>query len=607
MKKTVIGILGMLAFQVFAPAAASPGEPLPVDRAFAISVQQGSGGSLSLEWDIADGYYLYRDRVAARIPDGAALTVETTPGLVKDDPNFGSTEIYYRHAEAVVPDPGSGPIEITYQGCQEDGICYAPEIRLVDPVTLAVSDPAPLGAYPAVNWETEAAAPPVAEAGAPQAAGPADFALAPDDGLVQSLLGKGGTLLVIAAFLLFGLLLAFTPCVFPMYPILAGALARQGDRLTPRRGFVLSAIYVIALASAFALLGAAAGWSGQNLQMVLQSPFTAAAVAVIFVALALSMFGLFELQLPTALTSWVAARTGATAGSKRSVALLGFSSVLIVGPCVTAPLAGALLYIAQTGNVALGAAALFMLGIGKGLPLIVMGTLGGGALPRAGAWMEDVKRVFGFGFLATAIWMATPLLPPRLDLVLWGVLLIGVASFAFTARRSEGTVLMASRAVGAVALIYGAILMVGASAGATDPLKPLATLAARGQPLPASEELQFATIATSPDLQGKLDAANGRPTLVYFTADWCVTCHTIERSVLPNDAVRRGLAGFQLVKADLSDFDRDNAALMEKLRVAGPPTMLFFDADAREAAGTRLVGAVTVDTLLRSATRLENL
>lgn len=607
MKKTVIGILGMLAFQVFAPAAASPGEPLPVDRAFAISVQHGSGGSLSLEWDIADGYYLYRDRVAARMPDGAALTVETTPGLVKDDPNFGSTEIYYRHAEAVVPDPGSSPIEITYQGCQEDGICYAPEIRLVDPVTLAVSDPAPLGAYPAVNWETEAAAPPAAEAGAPQAAGPADFALAPDDGLVQSLLGKGGTLLVIAAFLLFGLLLAFTPCVFPMYPILAGALARQGDRLTARRGFVLSAIYVIALASAFALLGAAAGWSGQNLQMVLQSPFTAAAVAVIFVALALSMFGLFELQLPTALTSWVAARTGATAGSKRSVALLGFSSVLIVGPCVTAPLAGALLYIAQTGNVALGAAALFMLGIGKGLPLIVMGTLGGGALPRAGAWMEDVKRVFGFGFLATAIWMATPLLPPRLDLVLWGVLLIGVASFAFTARRSEGTVLMASRAVGAVALIYGAILMVGASAGATDPLKPLATLAARGQPLPAAEELQFATIATSPDLQGKLDAANGRPTLVYFTADWCVTCHTIERSVLPNDAVRRGLAGFQLVKADLSDFDRDNAALMETLRVAGPPTMLFFDANAREAAGTRLVGAVTVDTLLRSAARLENL
>lgn len=607
MKKAVIGILGLLALNAFAPAAASPGEPLPVDRAFTISVSQGTGGSLSLEWNIADGYYLYRDRVAARIPDGAALAVETEPGLVKDDPNFGRTEIYYRRAEAVVPDPGSGPIEITYQGCQEDGICYAPEIRLVDPVTLAVSDPAPLGAYPAVNWETEAAAPPETEAGAGQAAETADFELAPDDGLVQSLLGKGGTLLVITTFLLFGLLLAFTPCVFPMYPILAGALAREGDRLTARRGFVLSAIYVVALATAFAVLGGVAGWSGQNLQMVLQSPLTTGILASIFVVLALSMFGLFELQLPTALTSWVAARTGATAGSKRSVALLGFSSVLIVGPCVTAPLAGALLYIAGTGEVALGAAALFMLGIGKGLPLVVMGTLGGGALPRAGAWMVDVKRVFGFGFLATAIWMATPLLPPRLDLVLWAVLLIGVASFAFASRRSEGMGLMASRAVGAIALIYGAILMVGASAGATDPLKPLAMLAARGQPAPGAQELEFAVVDTTPDLQGKLAVANGRPTLVYFTADWCVTCRTIERSVLPDDAVRQGLAGFQLVKADLTDFDEDNAALMEKLRVAGPPTMLFFDADAREVAGTRLVGAVTAQSLLRSAARLENL
>jgi len=607
MKKAVIGILGLLAFLAFSPAAAGPGEPLPVDRAFTISVSQGSGGSLSLEWNIADGYYLYRDRLAARVPNGAALTVETVPGLVKDDPNFGPSEIYYRRAEAIVPDPGSDPIELTYQGCQEDGICYAPEIRLIDPVTLAVSDPAPLGAYPVVNWETESVARPAAEAAAQQAAGTPDFELAPDDGLIQSLLGKGGTLLVIAAFLLFGLLLAFTPCVFPMYPILAGALAREGDGLTARRGFVLSAIYAVALASAFAVLGAVAGWSGQNLQMVLQSPLTTGILAGIFVVLALSMFGLFELQLPTALTSWAAARSGRMGGSKRSVALLGFSSVLIVGPCVTVPLAGALLYIAQTGNVALGAGALFMLGIGKGLPLIVLGTLGGGALPRAGAWMQDVKRVFGFGFLATAIWMATPLLPPRLDLVLWAVLLIAVASFAFTARRSEGTALMVSRAVGAVALIYGAILMVGASAGATDPLKPLATLAARGQPAPFAEELKFAVVETSPDLQGKLYAANGRPTLVYFTAEWCVTCRTIERVVLPDDAVRRGLAGFQLVKADLTDFGKDNAALMEKLRVAGPPTMVFFDANAREVSGTRLVGDVTVETLLRSAARLENL
>jgi thiol:disulfide interchange protein DsbD len=604
MKKAVLGILGMLAVQAFTLAAGSGAEPLPVDRAFAMTASQGPGGSLSLEWDIADGYYLYRERIAARTADGDALAVETSPGTVKDDPNFGLSEIYYRRVEAVLPEPGNGRFEITYQGCQEDGLCYAPQTRLVDPATLAVSDPSPPDGYPAVTWETEAAATAADKAGARQAANPDGFNLAAEEGLIQSLLGEGGMPLVLAMFTFFGLLLAFTPCVFPMYPILAGALAREGDGLTARRGFVLSTVYVTALASAFAVLGAVAGWSGQNLQMVLQSPFTTGILAAVFVVLALSMFGLFELQLPTAWTSWVATRSGGMGGSKRSAALLGFSSVLIVGPCVTAPLAGALLYIAQTGNVALGAAALFGLGIGKGIPLIVLGTLGGKALPRAGAWMEGVKRVFGFSFLATAIWVATPLLPPRLDLILWAVLLISVASFAFAIKPSGGTASAASRAIGSVALIYGAILIVGASSGATDPLKPLATLVSRSQPAPTAQALEFATVETAPGLRTKLDLANGRPTLVYFTADWCVTCRTIERSVLPDAAVRQRLAGFQLLKADLTDFGKDNAALMKQLRVAGPPTMLFFDANAREGAETRLVGSVTVESLMRSAARL---
>lgn len=605
MTKAVLAILGMLAIQAFGSGAFAE-EPLPVDRAFAISAKQGPDGSLSVEWDIAEGYYLYRDRIAARDAAGGVLGIETFPGIVKDDPNFGPSEIYYRRADAVLPDPGPAPVEITYQGCQEDGICYAPETREVDPVTLAVSDRSPLRAYPAVSWETEGAAASALEAETSQSAATTGFELAADEGIVQSLQGKGGTLLVLAMFPLFGLLLAFTPCVFPMYPILAGALAREGDGLTARRGFVLSAVYVLGLASAFALLGAVAGWSGQNLQMVLQSPFTTGIIAATFVVLALSMFGLFELQLPTAWTTWVAARTGSVGGSKRSAALLGFSSVLIVGPCVTAPLAGALLHIAQTGDVAVGAAALFGLGIGKGLPLILLGTLGGSALPRAGAWMEDVKRVFGFGFLATAIWLATPLLPAGLDLFLWAVLLIAAASFVFSADWPNRTALATGRAVGGVALLYGAILMVGAASGATDPLKPLAALANRGVTAPAATaKLDFAAVASASDLRAKLDSANGRPTLVYFTAEWCVTCRTIERSVLSDDAVRQRLAGFQLVEADLTDFDPGNAALMKQLRVAGPPTMLFFDANAREASGTRLVGEVTVNSLTRSAARLE--
>ncbi|MFU0503896.1 protein-disulfide reductase DsbD [Pseudaminobacter sp. NGMCC 1.201702] len=578
--------------------------PLPVDEAFELKVAKESNGALRFDWTIAEGYYLYRDHISARVADGEEIPVETTSGISKDDPNFGRMEIYYDRASAVVGPTGKAPIELVYQGCQEDGICYRPETRVIDPVTLAITNPFAGGAVSTLQWETDnqtsAPSNPLPQAESSDAS-TATFALAEDKGLIPSLLERGGVLLVIASFPLFGLLLAFTPCVFPMYPILAGTLAREGDRLTPRRGFILSTIYVLSLASAFGLLGAVAGWSGQNLQMVLQSPITTGVLALAFALLALSMFGLFELQLPLSWTNWVARRTGAMGGSKRSAAVLGFSSALIVGPCVTAPLAGALLYIAQTADVALGAAALFALGIGKGIPLIILGTLGGSALPRAGAWMENVKRLFGFGFLATAIWMATPLLPAGVDLALWAALLIGVASLAFSNRYSGINALVAARAFGTTALVYGVILLLGAASGATDPLKPLAVFASRSAPA-ASGELSFAKVASVPDLQAQLDSAKGaKPTLVYFTADWCVSCRTIERSVLTDDGVRRSLGGFDLIEADLSSLDAANADLMKQLNVAGPPTMVFFDKTSREMAGTRLVGEITAEGLSRSA------
>ncbi|WP_349359897.1 protein-disulfide reductase DsbD [Stappia sp.] len=610
---------------VAGPASASPGVPLPVSEAFQLEVTRDRDGALVFSWDIAPGYYLYREHLGAR-QDDTDLPLTTPPGTAKDDPTFGSMEVYYDSATATLATPVFGTLDLTFQGCQDDGLCYAPEIRHVDAQTLEVSAPdsfggapAALGEGPQIAWTTggetasaPSSAPSAAPAGSTSAVSTSgsDFELARTGGLVEGLLARGGVALVLVSFPLFGLLLAFTPCVFPMYPILAGALAREGDTLTAWRGFVLSSIYVVSLATAFGLLGAAAGWSGQNLQMVLQSPVTSGVLAVLFAVLALSMFGVFELQLPNAWTNWVSARTGGLGGSKRSTALLGFTSALIVGPCVTVPLAGALLYIAQTADVALGAAALFGLGLGKGIPLIVMGTLGGQALPRAGAWMEGVKRVFGFGFLATAIWTAAPLLPPGVDLALWAALLIAVASFAFSAALPNATALASLRALGGLALVYGVILLVGASAGGTDPLKPLAPLAQRGgATAPGSaEDLRFAATGSIPDLQARLAAAKGeRPTMVYFTADWCVTCRTIERSVFPDPQVKRSLAAFQLVKADLSDFDAENAALMRTLQVAGPPTMIFFDAAGREAADTRLVGTVTVDTLTRSARTTERL
>lgn len=593
----------LLAILVFVGCwTAALAEPLPANEAFRLQVTGAPDGTVQLDWTIADGYYLYRDHISAKGANGGEVKVETPTGTLEDDPNFGPMEVYFGRAVASMPAQDAGSVELVYQGCQVDGICYRPETRLIEAVTLAVSDPyADGGGAPMPQWAIEDAdAPPAtpAENDASFSTRPT-FEIVQEQGLVSSLLERGGAALVIGSFLLFGLALAFTPCVFPMYPILAATLAREGDKLTPRRGFLLSAIYVVFLATAFALLGAVAGWSGQNLQMALQSPVTAGVVAAVFAVLALSMFGLFELQLPRAWTNAIVARTGGGGGSKRSAAVLGFSSALIVGPCVTAPLAGALLYIGQSANIALGAAALFALGIGKGIPLIVLATLGGGALPRAGAWMENAKRLFGFGFLGSAIWMATPLMPVGLDLALWAALLIGIASFFFSAEWAAVNARVTARALGATSLICGVILMVGAASGGTDPLKPLAAFT--GGPA-TSSTLTFADTNSTRELQTSLDSSKGvKPTLVYFTADWCVTCRSIERSVLTDNAVRARLGDFTLIKADLSDLSKQNTELMQQLDVAGPPTMVFFDRASREAAGTRLVGDVTVQNLTRSA------
>jgi len=598
MRKTVTRLFASLASIVLAlflaTVSAVGSSPLPVDQAFRLSVTKDTDGRLVLNWQIAGGYYLYRDHIEAKDAQGNALAVDTQPGQPKDDPNFGRLEVYYTHATASVK-ADAQPLELTYQGCQEDGICYRPETRTIDPVTLAISSEK--GQKAKLLTQASAFAPASASA-APKGAA---FALAPEKGMVEGLLDRGGTGLVIAAFLAFGVLLAFTPCVFPIYPILAGTLAREGEKLTAKRGFALSSVYVVSLAIGFAVVGAIAGWSGQNLQMVLQSKWTALVLAGIFTLLALSMFGLFQIQLPN---SWVSAISSATGpngqqrtGSKRSAAILGFSSVLIVGPCVTAPLAGALLYIAQTANVALGATALFALGIGKGLPLIAFATLGAGTLPRAGAWMETVKQVFGFGFLATAIFMAAPLLPPGVDMVLWALLLFGAASFAFLKIPGRSVV---ARTIGTAAFVYGVILMLGVASGGKDPLQPLAAFGNRGgnQNLAA---LQFAPVETVSSLQEKLGKARGdRPTLVYFTADWCVSCSAVERRVLPDTGVKKALEGYQLVKADISELTAGNADLMAKLGVAGPPTMIFFDRISKEPEGTRLVGDVTAASIERS-------
>jgi len=623
MKKRFAFISGLrlaLALVIMALAGTLPAAaqaPLSPQDAFDLSVTRTEAGDVTFAWRIAPGHYLYRGHTVATAADGkTALALDLAPGQQKDDPGFGVVEIWRDAGQATLTQAtleGAGSsqtVNITYQGCVEDSICYPPvtetvalpvlpEGRAAPAQTLATSDPSDAVAASASALAIAAAEASFAEspggvaAPGPVASGTGEVQLQSGGGMVESLSLHGGAPWVLLAFFGFGILLAFTPCVFPMYPILAGVIGRGVDGRDPRRGFILSGSYVLGLASAFALLGMAAAWSGQNLQMALQSVWAVGALSLVFVVLAASMFGLFELQLPSAWTSRLSVDRGTGRRSAPSAAGMGFVSALIVGPCVTAPLAGALLYIAQTGDLALGAGALFALGLGKGVPLIMFGTMGARLLPKAGPWMNRVKAVFGFLFLATAWWLGSRILPPVVTLVTGAALLLMAAAALGLFQRdpAHGLGARMARVAGLAATVWGVMLLVGAGAGATDPLQPLEPFggARAAAALPDYTE----TVVT--DEAGlrqatALASQSGRPSLVYFTAEWCVSCKVIEREVFEDPEVRARLGAVSLIKVDVTKTDAEARSLMQAFAVVGPPTMIFLDAEAREPAGTRIVG-----------------
>ncbi|WP_168879337.1 protein-disulfide reductase DsbD [Rhizobium sp. P28RR-XV] len=579
--------------------------PLAMNDAFKFSVDRTSSGSIRLLWRMPPGYYLYRQYLSAKTAGGASVPLVTPPGAEKNDPNFGTSEVYFDHTDAELG-PVSSPVTVTYQGCQEHGLCYPPARRIIDPTTLAVSEQPvfspPMGGQSA--WSNPTTADSATDAPTSVNARSA-VAAANEDDIVGGFLSRGGVPLLLAAFVGFGFLLAFTPCVFPLYPILAATLAREGERLTAQRGFVLSASYAIALASAFAIFGAAAAWTGENLQIALQSPITIAAVACIFALLALSMFGMFELQLPSAWVKGLSRFDKKRGGSVGSAAILGFSSAFIIGPCVTAPLAGALLYVARTGDIVLGAATLFALGLGKGIPLVIFGTAGAQALPRAGAWMTSVKHVFGFMFFAFSIWMAQPVLPQWLPLALWAIWTMAIAVFlgAFDVAKGRTTpIRMGLQSLGLLAAVYAVVLLVGFAAGSVDPLRPLDGFAGVRAASRADPEAQMSSLASNSQLAIQLNAARsaGKASLVYFTADWCVSCRSIDRNVFSRPDVADALTPLKTFKVDLTDISPERRELMRELNVVGPPTMIFFPADGGHTVG-RLIGEFGADEVLKAA------
>ncbi len=572
-----------------------------LEPAFVLSAEKAEGGGLRLIWSIERGSYLYRDKITISGSDGQSIPLRLPAGEMKDDPNFGPTEIY-RHRTIATLDRSAFQDEsallVTFQGCADRGICYPPETAKVDAMTLQVGADRPgtdSAATPSASTDTW-------QAGAPPGGTSLTLSLAAPSALSGSWTGLGIT------FLGLGLLLAFTPCVLPMVPILVGMLSRSAGGLTSLRGFILSSVYVLAMAAAYGVLGIAAAWSGQNLQNLLQAPAALAVMAAVFVGLALASFGLFELRLPAGLTDKMAGRLGSRSGPVAGAAALGFTSALIVGPCVTPPLAAALIYVGQTGDVARGAFALFALGLGMGLPLVAVGTFGARILPRSGAWLLLANRAFGFVFLAIAVALLGRVLPPQATMALWAALAVGAGVFAGAfdpVAASDGTVPRLRKSAGLLAVIYGGTLVVGMAAGADDPLRPLA-FAKRQQVAAAVSAVT--TVRSVAELDAALATARGetRPVLVEFSAEWCTSCKAMERDVFANPAVRDRLRSLRVIRADVTRTGMDSAALMRRFGVVGPPTLVFLNPrDGREIAAARSTGEISVDEFRRVLDRVQ--
>lgn len=575
-------------------------ELLPADQAFQLEVTVLDANTLVAEWVVAEGYYLYREKfefalnpldlakiLPARIPDGEH----------KSDEFFGDIKVFHNYVRVEIPlqrtstDASNVHLTVKYQGCAERGVCYPPMSKLLElalPVASSLTPPAATSTTPG-GAEPENNAPHLSE----------------QDEIAENLV-KGNIWGTLIAFFGFGLLLAFTPCVFPMIPILSSIIVGQGEKITATRGFIMSLVYVLAMALTYTVAGVFAGVFGENLQAAFQNPWILSTFAGVFVLLSLSMFGFYDLQMPSFIQSRLTATSNRQkSGSLVGVAIMGFLSALIVGPCVAAPLAGALIYIGQTGDAVLGGMALFSLSMGMGAPLLVIGTGASKILPRVGDWMDCIKSVFGVMLLALAIWMLERILPGSITLLLWSVLLI-MSSVYMGAL--DSLAIEASgwkkfwKGGGLVMLVYGVVMLIGATSGATDPLRPLHGVASSSAAQVAADaHMQFTRVKSIDELDRTLATAKAQNQAVMldFYADWCVSCKEMEKYTFAKPAVQQALAGVLLLQADVTENNADDKALLKRYKLIGPPGIIFYDQNGTLRNELTVVGYKPADDFIQ--------
>ena len=558
-------------------------EFLPVDEAFQPILTALDGNTVEVAIRVAAGYYLYKDKISATVISDKAQPgkLELPAGEMKNDQYFGDMEVYHNDVFGRLPMARATPeamdldLEIKYQGCADGGICYPPVTKLMTvslPAATAVSALAAVAA-------SGASAAPVSE----QAR------------LAQIITGSGLGL-VIATFFGLGLLLAFTPCVLPMVPILSGIIAGEGENSSSARGFSLALSYVMGMALVYTAAGVAAAAAGLQLQAIFNQPWVLVLFSSLFIVLALGMFGLFDLQMPSAIQSRLATMSGdQKSGTAVGAFVMGALSSLVVTACVAPALIATLTVMAQSGDMVRGGTALFAMSMGMGAPLLLVGAAQGKFLPKAGAWMVAVKNAFGFMMLGLGVWMMSRILPSEVTLALWGILIFmaGVYLGGLTTLTSESFgVQKLGKGFGLLAIIYGAVLLLGSLAGSNSMLRPLAAFNAGGGTEVSQRGLEFQRIKTTADLDAAITSAatQGKSAMLDFYADWCVSCIEMEEYTFTDTGVQDALSNTVLLQADVTANDNEDQALLQRFGVFGPPTIIFFGADGVQRHGYEVVG-----------------